>query len=138
MVADCLLAVLVERPGHPNRAAVGQRTETGIEMVKPVLHQLDRNDQAAKHLAQSSMRMDVRSKSITAKQHPSAEKGIPFPFEKHSSRQADDLVTLMGEPGFELGLLALSFYVTKVTPNEFAADDQAGVCGEHHVRQILF
>ena len=47
VIANGALAVFIESRREPHRAAVGQRTEAGVEMIKPRIDQLDRNDKAA-------------------------------------------------------------------------------------------
>ncbi len=55
VLGDRALSVLIERRGEPNRPAVWQRTKTCVEMIKARIDQLDRNDEAAKHVRDCAM-----------------------------------------------------------------------------------
>ena len=68
MIADGALAVFVERRRKPDRAAIGQRTEAGIEMIKARIDQFDRDDETAQHIRDRAMRLDVGAKFVTAEQ----------------------------------------------------------------------
>src|SRR5437762_12814191 len=75
------LSVFIKRRWKPNRAAVGQRTKAGVEMVKTRVDQLDRDGEAAKHVRDRAVRLDVAAEVVSAKKYVACEKRVSFPFE---------------------------------------------------------
>jgi len=45
--ANSPLPIFIKRCWKPDPTAIGQRTKAGVEMVKPRIDQLDRNDELA-------------------------------------------------------------------------------------------
>src|SRR5437899_11881754 len=80
--ANRALTVFVKRIWKPESAAIGQRTKAGVEMVKTRVDQLDRDDEAAKHVSDRAMRLNIAAEFVTAK-----KEGIP----------AEERVTLLIE-----------------------------------------
>src|SRR5256885_16352323 len=76
MLANGALAVFVERGRGPKSASIRQWTEAGIEMVKTRIDQLDRDDETSQHVGDGPVRLDVRTKLVSAKKRFTAEESI--------------------------------------------------------------
>ena len=79
--ADRALPVVIEGCRKPNRCAIRQRAKTGVEMIKARIDELDRDDQAAKHVCNGAMRLNVGTKLVPAKKQVPTEERIAFAFE---------------------------------------------------------
>src|SRR5437588_10535493 len=77
--ANRALTVFVKRIWKPESAAVGQRTKAGVEMVKTRVDQLDRDDEAAKHVRDRAMRLNIAAEFVTATNDVPVEDLVLFP-----------------------------------------------------------
>src|SRR4029077_14728264 len=93
MLADRPLAVIVECWGKPDRAAIGQRAETSIEMIKAGIDQFDRDDESAEPVSNGAMRLYIGAEFVTAEQPVPSEKRISFTFEIKILWQPNHFVT---------------------------------------------
>src|SRR2546421_6676682 len=73
VLPDRALAVFIEGLRKPECAAVRQRTETGIEVVKTRIDQFHGNDEAGKNIRNRAVRLDVGAKLVAAKERVTAK-----------------------------------------------------------------
>src|SRR3954471_23671314 len=122
VLADRPLAVFVERSRKPKRAAVGQWTETGIDMVKARVHQRDGNNETAEKVREGAMGVDVGAEFVAAKKNVAAEERVTFAFEVELLRQPDDFVAVLFHPTCEMRRFAGAFFVAEIARDKTAAD----------------
>src|SRR2546423_13532409 len=122
MVANRALAVFVECLWKPEGAAVGQRTEAGVDVVKARINQFDGNDEAAEQVRDGAMRVDVGTEFVAAEQNVAAEECVPLAFEIKVLRQPDDFVAMLFHPTGEMRRFAGAFLVPEITWNKTATD----------------
>ena len=134
--ANGTLTIFIKRRWKPDRTAIGQRTKAGVEMVKTRVDQLDRDDEAAKHVRDRAMRLNVAAELVTAKKSVAAEERVTFPFEIQIFRQPKNFITVLFHPTHEIRRFTGPFLMAKITRNKFLADGEPGVGSEHHVGQF--
>ena len=81
MIADDALAIIIKGRGKPHRSAIRQRAEASIDMIKTRIDQLDRDDQAAEHVGDRAMGVDIGAEFVAAKKRIACKKRVTFPFE---------------------------------------------------------
>src|SRR5438270_7658817 len=133
MRANGSLPIFIKRCWKPDCIAIGQWTKTGIEMVKARVDQLDRDDEAAEHVRNRPMRLDVAAEFVAAKKCVAREKRIAFAFEIQVFRQPKNFVTMLFHPTHEIRRFTGPFLMAKVTRNKFFADGESGIGGKHHI-----
>ena len=104
-------------------------------MVKARINQFHGDGETAEHLCHGAMRLDIRTKLITAKEHVGSKQSVAFAFEIKIVGQPVHFVAVLFHPLSKERLLTSAFFVAKVTWNEFATNGQAGIGGENHVGQ---
>mgnify|MGYP001794965287 CR=1 FL=1 len=82
VIADRPLPVFIERGREPDCAAVGQRTEAGVDVVKARIDQTDRNDGAVENLADGPVRTHIGEDCVTAKKSSASAEGVAFASEQ--------------------------------------------------------
>src|SRR5437016_5493568 len=82
------------------------------------------------------MRLNVRSKFVTAKERFAAKKRIAFALEIEIFRKPGGLITMALHPFYEMRRFTGALFVTKVAGNEFFPNGQACVCRENHIGQF--
>src|SRR6266480_6511820 len=135
MFTNGALAVSIERLRKPDRAAIRQRAEASVEMIKALVHQFDRNHEVVQQLGQEQMRLDVRAKPVTAKQNVTAKETVALAFKNELGRQLHYFEPVLGKPTLEMTFFAPPFLVTEAAENESLADHQPCVRGKHQIRQ---
>ena len=135
MLADCALAVLVEGHRKPKSPAVGQRTKTGIQVIKARINQFHRDHQAAEHVCDGAMRLNVGPKFVAAEEHVAAKERIAFAFEIKIFREPTHFVAALLHPFYEERLFTGALCVPEIAGDKFAANSQSGVGGENHIRK---
>src|SRR2546430_671769 len=98
MFTNGALAVSIERLRKPDRAAIRQRAEASVEMIKALVHQFDRNHEVVQQLGQEQVRLDVRAKPVTAKQNLTAKEPIAFAFKNELGWQLHHFEPVLGKP----------------------------------------
>src|SRR5215475_2664412 len=81
------------------------------------------------------MRLNVRTKLVTAKQRIAAKKSVAFPFEIKIFWQPIYFITALFHPFREERLLAGALLMAKIAGDKFAANRQPGIGGENHIRK---
>src|SRR5512132_3949069 len=114
MLADCALPVLIERIWKPKPTAVWQRTKAGIKVIKTRINQLHRDRKTTQHFRDGTVRLNVRTKFVTAKEHVVAEERVAFAFEVKFLRQPIDFVAVLRHPFRKKRLFAGAFFVTEI------------------------
>jgi len=66
MLANRALAVFIECLREPERAAIGQRAEAGIDVIEARIDKLDRNDKTSEQVRDGPMLIDVGSEFVAA------------------------------------------------------------------------
>src|SRR4029453_15554993 len=79
------------------------------------------------------MRLNVRTKLVTAKQRIAAEKRIAFTFEIKILRQPIHFITALFHPFREKRVAPRALLMGKITGDKFAANGQSGVGRENHI-----
>src|SRR5467141_675749 len=133
MVADCALAVIVERYRKPKCATVGQGAKAGIKVVKARINQFHRDNQTAKHVCHGAMRLNVGPKFVAAKEHVAAEEGIAFALEIKIFRQPLHFVAPLLHPLGKERLLTSTLFMAEVARDKLAANGQPSVGRENHI-----
>src|SRR5437763_3735819 len=118
MVADRALTVFVECFRKPERAAIGQRTKTSIDVIKARIHKLDRNDKTAEQIRDCAVRIDVGAEFVAAEKNVAAEKRVAFALEVKVLREPDDFVVVLFHPTGEMGRFASALFVPEITWDE--------------------
>src|SRR6476660_7909978 len=111
MFSDCALPVFIECIWKPKRAAIGQRTKAGINVVKTRINQLNRNSKTTEHFRDGTVRLNVGTKFVTAKEHVLAKERVAFAFEVKFLRKPIDFIAVLLHPFGEKRLLSCAFFV---------------------------
>src|SRR5262245_31105681 len=114
VLTDHALAVLIKGVWKPERAAVRQRTKASIKVIKPWINQLHRNGETTKHFCYGTMRLNVGTKFVTAKEHLTAEQRIAFALEVKLLWQPIDFVAALLHPFGKERLLTGAFFVAEI------------------------
>ena len=122
VLANRALAVVVERRRIPDRFAVGERAEAGVEMVVAGVDELDRNHAAAEHAADLLMAGRVAPHAVAGVERVAAEEGVAGAFEAEVFRHIDDFETIFGEPAAIVRLFALPLAVAESREQRLLAD----------------
>src|SRR5438105_5440409 len=130
------LAVFIEGRGEPDCASVGQRTKTGIEMIKTRIDQLDGNDKASKQVGDGTVGLDIATKFVTAKESISTEERIAFSLEIQLLGQPQNFISPRFHPAGEMRCFASPFLVAKIARDKLPANREPGVCRKNHVGQF--
>src|SRR4029077_10316165 len=133
MLANCTLPVFVKGEWKPKRAAVGQRAKAGIKVIKPRINEFDRDSETTEHLRDGAVRLNVRAKFVTAKEHIAAEERVTFALEIEFFRQPAHLVPVLFHPFGKKWLLTGAFFMAEIAGDKLAADGQASIGGENHI-----
>jgi len=104
-------------------------------VIKPVLYQLDRNDQAIQQLPEPLVRADIGPEPVTAEQYVSAEQRVSFAFEQQSLGQRHHFISMVAKPLLKVLLFPAPFFEPEIARNEFRPNHQTSIGGEDHVRE---
>src|SRR5438132_10860814 len=136
MATNGALAVFIEGRGEPDCASVGQRTKTGIEMIKTRIDQLDRNDKASKQVGDGTVGLDIATKFVTAKESIATEESVPLSLEIQFLRQPENFISARFHPAREMRRFAGPFLVPKIARDKLPANGEPGVGRKNHVGQF--
>src|SRR6478735_3698657 len=136
VIADGALAVFIESGREPNGAAIGERTEASIDVIKARIDQLDRNHQTVQDIRDAAMRADIGAKFVAAKKRVTGKERVTFSLKKLIVRQPDNFVAVLFHPLRKKRRFPGPLFVPKITRDEFSADGQPGVGGKDHVGQL--
>jgi hypothetical protein len=132
---DDAIRIGIERGGIVQEPSALERTKAGVEVIKPAVHQAERNHLEVQPAREQRMRVELRARAVSSPE-PAAipvQQGIPGAFEWQVARQLANFETMFLEPCPKMSFLRLPFPVQKVAEDDRIADDDAGVGGEHHV-----
>ncbi len=81
MIANGALAIFIESRGEPHGPAIGQRTETSVDVIKARVDQLDGNDQATEDVRDRPMGIDVGAEFVTTEKRIAGKERVTLAFE---------------------------------------------------------
>src|ERR1700746_3994679 len=104
-------------------------------MVKTRISQFYGDGETAEHVCHGTMRLNVGTEFVAAKEHVAAKERVAFAFEKKIFRQPMHLVAELFHPVSKKRLLTGALFVAEIAGDEFSANRQPGVGRENHVRE---
>src|SRR4029453_13889517 len=127
MFANCALAIFIERGRKPKGRAVRQWAKAGVEMIKTRIDKFPRKPETAKEVRYGAMRLNIRTKFVTAEECIAAKKRVALALEIKILWQPIHFITALFHPFSEERLLACALLVATITGDEFVTNRQSGV-----------
>ena len=130
--------LVVKRGWVVHQETVGQRTETGVDVIKARIGQTDGHELCVEVVLDDRVRLDLRAKTEAGPQPR------PAPVEQTVARalEADFLIkfeefeAVFAEPLLEDRLFGPPLHRYEMARDRLIAIDHTGVCGKHHVGQL--
>src|SRR5262245_20247760 len=130
-----LLPIVIEGGRKIQEFPAAQGAQASIEVVEPVVNQLQRNDLPVKPIAEYREHTDIRPLPIASEPGVGKSQEVSCSLEVKARFQSDHFVSPSTKPVFEACLFSLPLRIAKTAWHRFASYDDAGVCREYQVRQ---
>src|SRR5918994_1707795 len=129
------LRIPIECRRVEERLFVREGTDTGVEVVEPLVRQFEGKNFLLDDFRDLMMRGDIRADMVSGKPRISTLQQIALALKAMLLRQMHDLKALMAKPLLEMCSLATSNIVAEVADDKLVLPDEAGIGRKDHVRQ---
>src|ERR1700731_3068200 len=108
-------------------------------MIKTRVNQIQRRRFAAQQLSQKGRHGGIRSEAVTDPQQflPTIEQSIACPLKRYIMRPVQNFKSIFREPETVMRFFTLSFCAAETANNDPLAENDARICRENEIRQIL-